>query len=1164
MAGEYCIAVESTAFLKDETDLAMFIGLYAAARRLCSRPLLFMVLAVFSCLDSNVGAADTGSAAEVSVPSGFVAHLFADDELAHDVFSMTIDSAGNVVVAGSGYVKTLVDTDGDGTADTARTFANGPKTGSQGMFFLGRDLLCTGDGALLRYKDANGDGRADGPPDRFLEFKTGGEHDVHSIQRGPDGWWYLNAGNYAGITGKYATEPSSPIKSPLAGVIFRLKPDLSGGEIVAHGLRNAYDFAFHSQGDIFTFDSDGERDISLPWYRPTRVFQAVPGSHAGWVTRSWKQPDYFIDMPPVMAEFGRGSPTGVVSYRHRHFPEKYRDSLFALDWTYGRVLNLQLEKDGAAFTATTEEFMTGVGQFGFAPTDAAVGPDGSLYVSIGGRGTRGGVYRISHVSDSTSTDKKTQGVSEGLRSTSKPAAWPGNTTSTESKVTACLTAPQPLSSWSRRIWEPLSKAAGRDAFERAAKDQQRDVAQRVRAVEILVDRFGGPTSETLTSLSQDSYRSVRARTAWAIGRTKSATEFLHLITPLVADGDPFVGRVACEALLGQPGEINSAALAAALAKRLASTDRFDRSTRFDRIAAARLSPQLGKETFRTLSVQASRLGWSAGVSNAFGYLGRKRGFNAYVFDIALRVLPLKVLPGKKKKKLPDEMKLEAVRLMQLGLGDLTPPKNVAVFDGYAPALELSEFDRELDPYRIRLAELFPTGNERLDYELARLLAMLQPYNAALLTKVLAKITVDSHPTDDLHYLIVAARNSASRDSDHRTAVARALVMLEPKLKARKLNIDTNWEPRLKELYHALVEFDPLLPDVLIEQPEFGRPDHVLYMSELPGELLTAAIAGFSKQVEADADYPWTNDVLFVFGESKKPSHRQLVRDQFPNFAVRNAVLMVLAAKPEEQDRAKFIEGLETPQVEVLEACLQALAKLAPSNEGTENVALVRCLRRLGTDKNEATARRLVVQVLRRNSNREFGFVLTAPSTNPQTAAVKAWTDWAIDDFPDEATALTSNAAPDAAIIQELISKTDWSTGDAARGEKFFNARSCIQCHGGRRSLGPDLAGVAKRFSRDDLFTAIINPNRDVSSRYQTTMVVTDDGKVYTGLVIYHSVDGMVLRNATNQTFRLETSDIEVQRKLPTSLMPPGLLKGATVQDLADLNAYLQSLGGNTR
>jgi putative membrane-bound dehydrogenase-like protein len=1134
VAGEYLIAVELAVFLVDETDLAMFKGLYAAGWRMCPRPLLLLAMAGFSCQTLDVRAADADSAEEVSVPNGLTATLFADDELAHDVFSMTIDAAGNVVVAGTGYVKTLLDTDGDGKADTATTFADGPKSGSQGMFFLGRDLLCTGDGALLRYRDANGDGKADGPPDRFLEFSTGDEHDVHSIQRGPDGWWYLNAGNTAGITDKYATEPTSPVKQPQAGVVFRLKPDLTGGEIVAHGFRNAYDFAFHSLGDIFTFDSDGERDISLPWYRPTRVFQAVPGSHAGWVTRSWKQPDYFIDMPPVMAEFGRGSPTGVVSYRHRQFPEKYGDSLFVLDWTYGRVLNVQLKKHGAAFAATSETFMTGVGQFGFAPTDAAVGPDGSLYVSIGGRGTRGGVYRIRHVSvDPTPA--------------SKVSDWPGDTTTTEAQVTACLDAPQPLSSWSRAIWEPLSTAAGQDAFASAATDADRDVAQRVRAIEILVERFGGPGDLVLKQLVEDPAPEVRARTAWAIGRTRPAAEFTELIAPLVGDDDPFVGRIGCEALLGQPGELNSAALAAALAKRLGSP------TRFDRVAAARLIPQLGKQTFRTLAVQAAKLGWSAGVSNAFGFLGRKPGFNDYAFEIALRVLD---------RDLPADLKLEAVRLMQLGLGDLTPPGNVAVFDGYAPALDVSEFDRQLDPFRIRLAELFPTGDEGLDYELARLLAMLQPYNAALLTKALAKITEGSHPTDDLHYLIVAARNSVSRDSDHRTAVARALVMLEPKLKSRKLNIDTNWEPRLKELFKALVELDPLLPDVLIEQPEFGRPDHVLYMSQLPGELLDAAIEGFSRQVAADTDYAWTNDVLFVFGESKKPEHRQLVRDQFPNFGVRNAVLMVLSTQPEEADRSKFVEGLETPQVEVLEACLEALRKLSPSNEGTENVALVRCLRRLGIEKNEAAARQLVVQVLRRNSNREFGFALDAPSTEPQTAAIKAWTDWVISDFPDEASALTSNAAPDDATILQQLSQTDWSTGDVVRGQQLFNTRSCIQCHGGRQSLGPDLAGAAKRFSRDDLFTAIINPNRDVSSRYQTTMLVTSAGKAYTGLLIYEAVDGVILRNATNQTFRIETSDIEIRRQLPQSLMPAGLLKGATSQNLADLYAYLQSLGLN--
>ena len=42
--------------------------------------------------------------------------VLADDDLAHDIYSMTVDSLGRVVVSGAGYVRILVDEDGDGKA----------------------------------------------------------------------------------------------------------------------------------------------------------------------------------------------------------------------------------------------------------------------------------------------------------------------------------------------------------------------------------------------------------------------------------------------------------------------------------------------------------------------------------------------------------------------------------------------------------------------------------------------------------------------------------------------------------------------------------------------------------------------------------------------------------------------------------------------------------------------------------------------------------------------------------------------------------------------------------------------------------------------------------------------------------------------------------------
>src|SRR5690606_12956125 len=170
-----------------------------------------------------------------------------------------------------------------------------PATGYQGMHYLGSSLLCSGEEGLQIYREDNQDDRADGPPQVFLKIAAGGEHHVHSIQLGPDGWWYVIAGNFAGVTGAYATLPTSPLKNPVNGVLFRLRPDLSGGEVLCDGMRNAYDFAFNPQGDVFTYDSDEERDVSLPWYLPSRVMQLLPLSSAGWVSAGWKRPERFAD-----------------------------------------------------------------------------------------------------------------------------------------------------------------------------------------------------------------------------------------------------------------------------------------------------------------------------------------------------------------------------------------------------------------------------------------------------------------------------------------------------------------------------------------------------------------------------------------------------------------------------------------------------------------------------------------------------------------------------------------------------------------------------------------------------------------------------------------------------------------------------------------------------
>ncbi|MCA9042279.1 MAG: hypothetical protein KDA65_18145, partial [Planctomycetaceae bacterium] len=357
-----------------------------------------LLLLIFSLIFTNSFAirAEDNLAASLNVPEGFDVSVYATDELAHDIYSITFDARGRLVVSGQGYLRVLIDDDKDHRADRAIEFAPEAQ-GAQGLCADEKYLYCVSGLGLHRYEDADGDGVADGASQGILKIKTGGEHDAHAIRRGPDGWWYFLAGNMAGVTGRYATLESSPFNTdhpPYAGTLLRIHPELRGAEIIACGFRNAYDFDFNAAGEIFVYDSDGERDVTLPWYRPIRLYHITRGIEAGWKSKTWKEPSSYATMPYEVGSFGRGSPSGVVSYRHHTFPEKYHDALFILDWTYGRVHAISLKEQGSSYTSEPELFLSARGNFGFAPTDAEIGPDGALYVSIGGRGTRGTIFRI--------------------------------------------------------------------------------------------------------------------------------------------------------------------------------------------------------------------------------------------------------------------------------------------------------------------------------------------------------------------------------------------------------------------------------------------------------------------------------------------------------------------------------------------------------------------------------------------------------------------------------------------------------------------------------------------------------------------------------------------------------------------------------------------------
>src|SRR5205085_7174397 len=93
------------------------------------------------------------------------------------------------------------------------------------------------------------------------------------------------------------------------GHILQTDRDGSFFRLIAGGLRNPLEIAFNEAGEMFTYDADMERDLSTPWYHPTRILHLVPGGDFGWRRSMPNLPPHAADVLPAALDIGVGSPT---------------------------------------------------------------------------------------------------------------------------------------------------------------------------------------------------------------------------------------------------------------------------------------------------------------------------------------------------------------------------------------------------------------------------------------------------------------------------------------------------------------------------------------------------------------------------------------------------------------------------------------------------------------------------------------------------------------------------------------------------------------------------------------------------------------------------------------------------------------------------------------
>lgn len=1046
------------------------------ARSGWTAPFLLVLAGCFS----TPSVAQTGSP-DLQVPPGFVVTKVADNQLCPDVFRLAVSPAGEVYASGPGYLRRLIDEDQDGIFDSSHDFPDGPQTGAQGLYCGDESILVVADGGVWEYFTGNRPVAANRL--KRMSIEVGGEHQAHAIKRGPDGWYYLIAGNHTAVESDFFSGPDSPIKKPRAGFLMRISPDFHTREIVAHGFRNPYDFDFSGPGEFLVFDSDGERDIFLPWYRPTRLFRVRAGDDAGWVHEGWKRPSEYFDMPSEMVALGRGSPTAVLRYQQTQFPAGYRQAIFLGDWTFGRVIAVK-DQNGQL---VTEDFARSTGNSGLAVTDLVMDSKGSLLVSVGGRGTTGAIYRISYPEAADPV-----GPVE--------LASPRGQADLEDRVYREL---EPVArirgNWQPADWRLIARILGeRPPGEESQLASWLDL--KATSLSLLVGRGDWPKDpQILEPLVEGLLR---------IGQTNDPRLIRFL--PLITEGlDPAVWQ------------------------------------------------RLREDALPPLAAASLQMGRNPGAA-------RK---SELISDLLFQVL---------QKDLSPFQKRAMCRMAQKLVGDPGLAEVPAVFRGYLTSAEVfgavepgtpesliwPEGQASLLAHQLALGiEIALDAQDTfLAMEIARLAIAMRISSPGLVTVYARQLAPASDPVMDIHWLICLALSPADHlgalKEEETKQIFEQLGRLDLKQQQAGGAVERNWGIRLGELLAVLNQKIPGLEAGLLNAFE-GRPGQLFLMEIFTEENQDDAIEKIFRYLNHDpqqADPEHLQKIISTGSLEYQDFFRKAAG--LPRF--QELAILALTRWPQERDRIWYRIGLDSQNLTLIKESAIALRRLDSPPAAGDLIAALSAARRLGWTSSEVSVRDQLLLMMGREGDALVPYRFQRPGL-VQDSSLRQWEQLLQNKYPDVFSSLQPEPSDWRSVYQQVAGEKDWENGDRLRGAALYSELRCAQCHGSIQALGPPLTGISQRFSREDLFRTIAEPDRMISDRYRGMVFETVDGKIYRGIVIYQSVDGVTLQDSQGQTVRLERDSIERQSPSNRSLMPSGLLQGLSPQQYADLWAYLRQL-----
>jgi putative membrane-bound dehydrogenase-like protein len=1061
------------------------------------------------------------------VTRNFRVRWVAKPEQTGSLIAMTFNEFGQIIVSreGGGLFR-ITDTNKDGAYETVVPYCDLVQN-CQGLLALNGRVFAVGDGpegvALYRLEDTDRDGAAD-TADALVRFSgEATEHGAHAVELGPDGMLYLTVGNHT--TAEDADPKTSPYRRTYEGDLVQPRYEDPGGhavgvkapggtvirtdiegkrvEVVAGGFRNAYDLAFNDAGELFTYDSDMEWNQGLPWYRPTRVLHVQPGGEYGWRSGWAKWPAYFHDGLPMTADMGRGSPTGVVFYNHFMFPVRYHDAMFCCDWAQGQISVVRLDKEGGSYRGEPEVFLKGRP---LNVTDIAVGPDGWLYFTTGGRGTEGGVYCVTWTGDVPDRVKDLgQGIERAIRQ------------------------PQIRSPWGRQAVAALQDRLGDQwgpLLVDVARTRGRPANERVRALD-LMQIFGPfPSQPLLVSLSADSDDVLRAKATQLMGIHRGPQTSTRLIQ-LLADSSPTVRRTACESLV-------RADVRAPLRTVLALMEDDDRRVVF---AARRLLEATPVDTWRDVVQSDPRFYVFLHGSTALLTVEADRGTSLAIAARALRIIEGDVKIGDNPVGfVSDRDFTNLLRLVQL-------------------ALHRGELTRDDVPeLTARLAVEYPSNDRVINRELVRLLAHLG--ESSVTVRLATMLRSDVPDLEKMHIAVHAPRIAEGWSTADKVELLRFYE--KARISQGGAGLAPNIDNVARDFFMHLTDEERKL--VLSRATQWPSSAFAV-LAGLPADAapeLLASIISVDREMSAldtEAAKKFQLAVIAVLGRSRSPEAMAYLREVYEANPERRVMVAIgLAQEPAGENWPLLVRALPILEGNAARLVLIKLATVdqAPEEAETLRQAILCGLR--DPQKSAIAAAQLLAQWTGEEPDGEF---------ETPADVLAAWQNWFIETYPDERPAvLPQITKSDRWTYAELVSflaSPDAAKGIASRGAATYEKAGCAKCHryGARgANVGPDLTTVSRRFQQKEVLQAIVFPSHVISDQYISHNIVTTDGRTFSGIVTPQGEDHVVVTESSGEQTILAHDEIEEQTPSKVSVMPTGALNQLTLEEIADLFAYL--------